>query len=551
MDTKKKRDLTRREFMKTSGKMVAGAAISGGAVGMFKGKGHAAKSNMILATTQEPVQFNPLLYVNMGVENIPEACVFDALWDVNEKGEFIPNLSVRVPSIKNGLISPDGLVWKIELKKGVKWHDGDPFTAKDVEFTYKTIRDPKIPIRSRSGMDLIDNFRMIDDYHVEITLSKPYAPFMWTWQNMHIVPEHILSKVTDFVTAPFNTNPIGTGAFVFNKRIPGSHTEYKKNANYHGNVSKLETFIHKFVPDQTLMYTQFKTGEVDLIGIVGIPPERYEEAKTLPGRDVFLSPIATTEFIYFNCGKPQFKDPRVRRALYLAIDKEKMIKDVYYGTMRRTLSYLSPAHWAYNKELRDPGYNPREAAQMLDAAGWKVGSDGVREKDGVKLKFTMSTTAGAKPREQAEALVQQNWKEINVAMEIRNFPGSVVWGEYMTKSQFDTLMVGWQLTMGQDPDYTARCHSKEIPVKYGRGSNYLQYENPVVDKLFEEGVSTMDQAKRKQIYWKIQSVLLEEVPFAPLFDKSYIYGKKSDIKGYLVNPYTVDQTWNVSMWYWT
>jgi peptide/nickel transport system substrate-binding protein len=187
---------------------------------------------------------------------------------------------------------------------------------------------------------------------------------------------------------------------------------------------------------------------------------------------------------------------------------------------------------------------------MLDAAGWKKGADGIREKNGVKLAFTMSTTAGSKAREQAQAMIQANWKEIGVAMEIKNMPASVVWGEYTTQSQFDTLMVGWEPTVGMDPDYTARCHSKQIPAKYGTGSNYVQYENPELDKLLEEGVLISDMEKRKAVYDKIQEILHEDVPFAPIFAYMFMYGKDSALKGYKINPYVTDITWNIQDWHW-
>jgi len=551
MTVNKKEGVTRRKFIKTTGKTAALTAFGSSMLSLSRGTAQAAKKNVIIfAQNQEAVQFNPLLYVNAGIDTVPEACCFDALWDVNDKGEFIPNLAVQVPSLENGGISSDGMTWKIELKKGVKWHDGQPFTAKDVEFTYQTLINPKVAVRSRSGMDLIKAFKVLDDYHLEMILSKPYAPFIWTWQDMHIVPEHILAKVPDMNKAKFNTNPIGTGPYLFQKRTPGSHTVYKRNPDYHRGAPQLETFIHKYVPDQSVLFTQFKTGEIDVLGTQGIPPERVAEAKKLPDRDILYTPIPNVEFIYFNCGKQQFKDPRVRRALYIAIDKKKWIDQVYYGTVKRTLSYLHTNHWAYNPNLKDPGYNPSQAADMLDAAGWKVGADGIREKDGVKLKFSMSTTAGNKAREQAQQLVQQNLKEINVAMEIKNMPASVVWGEYCTMSKFDTLMVGWNPLVGVDPDYTARCHSKQIPAKYNQGANYVQYENPTVDKLLEAGVATTDRAKRKEIYYKVQEILLEEVPFAPIFGKAYYFGKKTNVAGYKINPYTPDQQWNVQEWHW-
>ena len=136
-------------------------------------------------------------------------------------------------------------------------------------------------------------------------------------------------------------------------------------------------------------------------------------------------------------------------------------------------------------------------------------------------------------------------------MEIKNMPGSVVWGEYCIMSKFDTLMVGWEPTVGMDPDYTARCHSQQIPVKHGTGSNYVQYENPELDKLLEQGVLISDMAKRKAVYAKIQEILLEDVPFAPIFAYVFIYGKKSNLTGYEVNPYVTDITWNIQDWKWS
>jgi peptide/nickel transport system substrate-binding protein len=541
-------EMTRRNFIKTTGIAVAGSALIG--TGLLPNLAWAAKNNVIVGMTQEPVNFNPLLYVNSGTEEVPEACMFDALWDVNEMGQFIPNLAARVPTYENGGISPDGLVWKIELKKGVKWQDGASFTAKDVEFTYQTIVRPDVAIRSRSGFDLIADFKILDDHNVEIILAKPYVPFAWAWQKMHIVPEHILSTVGDINTAAFNTNPIGTGPYKLVKRVAGSHMIYEKNPDYHRGAPAVDKVIHKFVPDQTVAYTQFKTGEIDVFGLHGVPPERFEESRQLPDRDALETPAPWVEFVYFNCGKPQFKEKVVRQALYYAIDKEKWIKDIYYGLPPRTLSYLHPTHWAYHPDLKDPGYDPRRAAEMLEGAGWKKGADGIREKNGVKLNFSMSTTAGSKAREQAQAMVQSNWKEIGVAMEIKNMPASVVWGEYTTNSQFDTLMVGWEPTVGMDPDYAARCHSKQIPVKHGTGSNYVQYENPDLDKLLEEGVLISDMQKRKAVYHQIQAILHEDVPFAPIFAYMFMYGKKSDLKGYKINPYVTDITWNIQDWSW-
>src|SRR5216683_6214058 len=508
------------------------------------------KDRIIFAMSQEPVQFNPLLYVNTGTENVPESCMFDALWDVDGTGTFVPNLATAVPTRANGGISPDGLVWKVNLKRDVKWSDGQPFTGKDVEFTYQTIINPKVAVRSRGGFDSIKNFKVVDDYTVEMELARPFTPFLWAWQNMHIVPAHLLKGEADINTAPYNSQPVGSGPFMLKSRVAGSHMIYERNPNYHRGPAKVAQFIHKFVPDLLVMYGQIKTGEIDFLSLQGVPSDRWEEAVKLPGLDFLKTPTPFVQFIYFNCGKPQFADPKVRKALYMALEMQKSLDDIYFGTWARTLSYLHPTHWAYNHALKEETPNPELAAKMLDEAGWRVGADGIREKGGVKMQFTMSTTAGNQARQGCQALFQQNWKKIGVAMEIKNMPASVVWGEYTTKSQFDTLLVGWDPTVGMDPDYTARCHSKQIPVKDGAGSNYVQYQNPEVDRLLELGVTQSEQADRKATYAKIQQILLDEVPFAPQGGSYEGDLKKKGLIGVKPNQYVTSYSWNVQEWGW-
>ncbi len=539
-----KLQLTRRSLLK-------GAAASGlilPAAGLYTPAiAQSNRDRVILAGTQEPVQFNPLLYTNAGTETIPESLMFDALWDMNDKGEFIPNLAARIPSRENGDISPDGLTWRINLKRDVKWSDGQPFTAKDVEFTYQTIINPKVAVRSRSGFDLIEQFKLVDDHTVEFTLKRAYVPFYWAWQNMHIVPRHILSAEADINIAGFNTQPIGTGPYILKSRTAGSHMVYEANPNYHRGPARIGQFIHKFVPDQLVAYGQAKTGEVDYFASVGVPLDRWEEAKALSDRTFFATPQPYVQFIYFNCEKPQFSDPKVRRALYIALEMQKSIDDINFGNTPRTLSYLHPTHWAYNAALKDETANPQLAAKMLDDAGWKVGADGIREKDGVKLKFTMSTTAGVPSRQSTQALFQQNWKEIGVAMEINNMPGSVVWGEFLTKSQFDTLLVAWEPPVGMDPDYTSRAHSRAI----GSGANYTLYKNEEVDRLLDLGVTQENVDQRKETYGRVQEILLEEVPFAPQLAVSEGGIKVNALTGIKPNQYVTDAAWNVYEWSWS
>lgn len=507
----------------------------------------AAAGQLIIGVTQEAVNFNPLLYVNTGVETSVEYIVFDALWKIDPEGKFVANLAAEIPTQENGGISADALTWTIKLREGVKWHDGKPFTAADVVFTLDVIRDPKVVVRSRNGHEHVESYEAVDDHTVRIKLKDSFAPYIVSWQKTSIIPKHILSGI-DINTAPFNTAPVGTGPFKFKNRVAGSYIEFEPNSDYHGGAPKLTSLVQKYVPDQQTLYAQFQTGEVDIYELQGIPPLLYAKAKALPGSKVGPSASPFVEFIYFNCGKPQFSDKRVRKALYMAIDKKGWIDAVYYGVPIPTSSYLPPNHWAYNTKLVDPGFDPAKAAALLDEAGWKVGDDGVRAKDGVRLAFTMSTTAGNKAREQAQQLVQQNLKKINVEMTIKNMPASVVWGDYTVKSEFDTLMVGWDALLYPDPDYGDRIISTAIPAKGGSGSNYVQYENKEIDELCAKGVATVKQEDRKAIYDRIQEILLEDLPFAPIFAYQTIVGVKDRVGNYILNPYTPINTWNPADW---
>ena len=340
-------------------------------------------------------------------------------------------------------------------------------------FTYETMINPKIAVRGRAGHDRVKTFVALDDHTIKATLGEPFAPYLVVWQKTSVIPQHLLAAIPDMNTAAFNTQPVGTGPFRFKERVAGDHIEFEGYPDYHGDGPHLKTLIQKYVPDQQVLFAQFQTGQVSILDLQGLPPELLPRARQLPNKTVEPVPTAFVEFIYFNCGKPQFSDKRVRQALYLAMDKKSLIEKLYFGIPPRTLSYLSPSHWAYNAALKDPGYDPAKAAAMLDEAGWKVGSSGTREKDGIKMAFTISTTAGNKSRERSQQFLQQNLKAINVDMSINNMPASVVWGEYTVKSQFDTLQVAWDPLLYPDPDYSARIMSDQIPAKGGSGANYV------------------------------------------------------------------------------
>jgi peptide/nickel transport system substrate-binding protein len=452
--------------------------------------------------------------------------------------------------VENGGVSADGLSWRIKLRPGVKWHDGTAFSADDVAFSLALCNDPKFRAGRRTGHELVRDVTVVSPTEVTWKMTKAYAPYMSILAWTFIVPKHLLAGAADPNVTPFNNAPVGTGPFKWGERQPGDHITLLANPNYFGKGPYLERVTYKYIPDLTVLYTQFRTGDIDYIGLQGITVDHYKESTSLPDRKVVRYASAFVESIMLNLGQKVFQDKAVREALYAAMDKGSLIDAIYYGLPQATDSFYPKQTWAFNPDLPKQEYSIAKAKQILDAAGWKPGADGVREKDGVKLAFTNSTTAGNHVREQAQQLLQQNWKEIGAAMTIKNMPAAVIWGDYFNMSHYDSVMVGEDFLTGPDPDVSYFFDSRNVPAKGGAGNNTMQYGNPEVDKLLAEGTTTTDLAKRKAAYQKVQALVRADLPLLPIFQYAGIEGTKSKLMGYLPNVNTQINNWNVGDWYW-
>ena len=191
--------LNRRDFLKVGGTAAVSVPAMSGmvtatAIGALTSPARAAAAGQcVLGVTQEAVNFNPLLYVNTGVETSVEYIVFDNLWKIDPAGKFVPNLATEIPTQQNGGISADGLTWTIKLRPDVTWHDGAPFTAADVVFTLDTLLNPKVTVRSRNGHENAESYSAVDDHTIKIKLKEAFAPYMVSWQKTSIIPKHLLS----------------------------------------------------------------------------------------------------------------------------------------------------------------------------------------------------------------------------------------------------------------------------------------------------------------------------------------------------------------------
>ncbi|GAA5234251.1 peptide ABC transporter substrate-binding protein [Verticiella sediminum] len=503
----------------------------------------------LIGYTNEPAVLNPLT-VGLSVDQGVWWTLYSPLWAIDENGEFVPRLAKEVPTVANGGISADGLRWRIRLREGVKWHDGQPFTAADVAYTISLIQNPKFKAVNRSGHMYVKEIQVVNDHELTWTMSEPFSPYLSLLSWTFIVPEHIVASADDPNNSSLNSKPIGTGPFKFAERVTGDHVTVEANPEHFGEGPYLDRIIFKYIPDMNAMYHQFESGSVDYYGLSGIGPDKYAGLKAMPNKSVYISDLPAVMNITLNVGNEILSSKSVRHALYYAMDKQPVIDELYYGLPPTTESYLPSGNWAYKPDLPKHEFNPEKAKELLEAEGWKVGAGGIRAKNGKRLELVLATTAGNPTQEQTQLLLQQNWQDVGVAVTINNMPGAVIWGDYWLKSQYDMLLTYTNVNIASDPNPMQRFGSKSIPAQGGTGYNVYQYQNPELDELMDAALRTSEIPKRREYYFRTQEIMRDALVMLPLFQMVMIEATDSRLKGFKGNVNVLANTWNANTWHW-
>jgi len=443
------------------------------------------------------------------------------------------------------------------LRKGVKWHDGAPFTASDVMFTYKTIIDPSTPTAYAGRYKLVKKARVIDKYTFEVTYERPFAPALISW-GLEILPEHLL-KGMPVAKSPLTHAPIGTGPFKFRRWDTGSRIVLEANKDYFIKRPYLNGISYVIIPDQTTQFMELKAGNIDIMGLSPLQYLRqtntpkfkrmYKKYKYLADGYTYLGfnlrrkPFDDKRDLGFNLRRKPFDDKRVRQAIAYAIDKKEIIKGVLLGLGKVATGPYKPGTLWYNPDVKRYTYDRKKAMELLSKAGYMDhDGDGILDKDGRPFEFTIMTNQGNGMRKKAAIIIQQRLAKVGIKVKIRIVEWTVFLKEFVDKRNFDAVILGWNIT--QDPDLYTVWHSSNT--RPG-GLNFVGYSNPEVDRLLEEGRHTFDNEKRRKYYFRIQEILAQDQPYVFLYIPYSLPAVSARFRG--IKPAPAGIMYNIEDWY--
>lgn len=429
--------------------------------------------------------------------------------------------------------SDDGKTFTFHIRRNVKWHDGQPFSGKDVVATYETIMNPKVrAMHLRNYFEPFTSVKTLpgDDFTVVAKVDEPYFLAFRSLATLPIYPKHILDVAGDLVSHDIHRAPVGTGPFKFekwdtvNKRIT-----LVRNEDYWGRKAYLDKVIYRLVVEPTVAFQLLQQGDFDLFTNTQ-PAAWAKEMENIPflvdnfNRSKFYD--ANYSWIGWNTKRPFFQDKRVRQAMTYLLDSEGMRQRFLLGIDRPTT-----CHFYLESNACDPTLEPRKhdrekAIALLDEAGWvDTDGDGIRDKDGVPFKTTFLITSASTFLGKLAPYMQQELKKVGIQLDIKK----VEWPLYtqmLRNHDFDICSLLWGSSDVVGDPYQI-WHSSQA----SEGSNFISYKNPEVDALIEQARGEMDAEKRGELYRKFGRILYEENPYTFLYNRPSLDVIRKNVRG--------------------
>jgi peptide/nickel transport system substrate-binding protein len=439
-------------------------------------------------------------------------------------------------------ISKDGLVITFHLRKGVRWHDGQPFTAEDVLFTYRLTIDPKTPTAYAGDFLKVKKAEALDAHTFRVTYDKPFAPALMSWGSS-VMPKHLMEG-KDVTKSPLARHPVGTGPYRFREWKTGQKIVLAYNPDYFEGRPFLDGRVMRIIPDMATMFLELRARGIDQMGLTPLQYTRQTENqyfRTHFRKYRYLSFSYT--YLGFNLQNPLFADRKVRQALACAVNKEELIDGVLLGLGKEASGPFKPGTWQFNADVKRYPFDPKKALEFLAEAGWRdTDGDGILDKKGQRFEFELLVNQGNEVRAKTAEIVQRRLAEVGISVKIRVIEWAAFIKEFINKRRFDAVILGWTIPM--DPDlYDVWHSSKTGPSEL----NFISYKNEEVDALLERGRSTFDRAERKRCYDRIQEILAEDQPYIFLYVPDALPIFNARVRG--IDPAPIGIGHNVIRWF--
>ncbi len=537
----------------------------------------AAPSNqqLTIATSQEFESLNPLI-LTMSTSVYLSLMVDRPLAEIDADWNWVCDLCDKLPSLENGMakIFDDKGVKKLSaewhLKPGLKWGDGKPLTGNDFKLAWEIGKSPNVSVGSKDTYDRMEDVVVDakDPSKFTVIFKEPRYDFYQL--SINPLPSHIeapiwaktkdangaYEKQTAYTTDPTNAG-LYNGPYLVSEIKLGSHVVVKKNPNFVGKAAEIEKIIVKLIPNTQTIEAALLSGEVDMVGEVGVTFDQAVEfekrmAKDPANKDKFKTLFRDGliyEHIDLNLRNPILADLTVRKALSYGLDKKKLTQALFAGKQAPAVSNFHPLDAYFTDNVAKYDFDAKKAAELLDKAGWKVGAGGFRFKDGKKLELNIMTTAGNKTRELVEQFLQAEYKKLGIEVTIKNEPARVFFGETVHKALYPAMaMYAW--TSAPDSPPRSTLHSKEIPTKENgwAGQNSGGWSNKRVDEILEAVFKEFDISKRKVLMAELQKIYTDEIPTLPLYLRSEIVIIPAKLANFKVTGHQFYSTLAVENW---
>lgn len=524
---------------------------------------------VILVSAQEPDSLAPLFGSMMASFEVRSPTSCDLVYR-DDHWNLIPDLATEIPSIDAGTIRPfdetdaDGTVHRRmqtiwHLRPDARWQDGEPVTAEDIIFAHELALDESLPVVARDVDVRISSMEAPAPHTLVVNWKEPYV---WATDGHICLPAHQLRPIYEAMRDRFHLQrevaitPLGNGPYRITDWRPGQYLVLDRWDGFWGTPTPtIDRLIYAVIPDTTSAAVALEAGLADALTPVGTQlrtalalerraPERVAAA---------IVPGIVWEHIDMKADTPELSDVRVRRALLHAIDRDEIVRSVYYGRFRVAHSWLPPEHEGYDPALDTSGhdrYDPDEARRLLDEAGWRLPPGGrVRvNAEGRELRIELATTAGNKERELVEQLLQGYWAAIGVACDIRNQVASAFFDAIGQRNYRHLALYAW--IFGPTTDGETFWTSQNIPTEANgwSGQNYPGISDPRLDDLHHRIPTTLDAVERRALCIEEQRAWVEDLPSIPLYWHVESSARSRDLEGWRPTGTSTPVTWNAAAW---